>query len=79
MTGLPPTDAQITYVHDMQKRLHLPDRVLDGHATQRFGVPVEMLDRMQTSQLLDELIGWEDLPADLQRAKGQIDLPGFGS
>jgi hypothetical protein len=78
MHGLPPTDAQTKYVRSIQKRLHLPDALLDNHCVTRFRLPFAQLDRSQVSALLDEMIAWEVLPADMARAMGQQDLPGFG-
>jgi hypothetical protein len=73
-----PTPDQLAYVAGLQKRLHLPDALLDNHAVATFGKPVRDLDRREVSRLLDEMTKWEALPADLMRAKGQVDLPGFG-
>lgn len=74
MHGLPPTDAQTRYVRGIQKRLHLPDALLDNHCQTRFRQPFAQLDRAQVSALLDEMVSWEALPAEFQRAKGQLDL-----
>lgn len=78
MPATPPTDAQTSYVRGIQKRLHLPDRMLDDHCVTRFRAPFAQLDRAQVSALLDEMLGWQALPADMARAMGQRDLPGFG-
>ena len=69
-----PSPEQIAYVRGLQKRLHLPNGILDKHCVARFCKPFDALDRRETSQLLDEMIGWKALPADLVRAKGQLDL-----
>jgi hypothetical protein len=79
MTGQPATDAQISYVRGIQKRLHLPDTLLDKHCVTRFKAPFEQLDRGQVSELLNDMVAWQELPAEFQRAKGQQDLPGFGT
>lgn len=68
------TKPQITYVRALQRRLRLPDRTLDQYCTERFGRPFADLDRDQASVLLDEMVGWEDVPASLKRAMGQLDL-----
>ena len=78
MHGLPPTDNQIAYVRGIQRRLHLPDRMFDDHCVARFRLPFAAMDRAQVSLLLDEMIGWEAVPADMARAMGQRDLPGLG-
>jgi hypothetical protein len=69
-----PTEAQIAYVRSLQRQLHLPDRMLDDHTVRTFGKKFSALNRNQVSQLLDELIDWQDLPADMKRAMGQQDL-----
>ena len=72
-----PTPKQTDYVRGLQRKLRLPDRMLDDHCTRRFGVPFRDLDRAQVSALLDELIGWQAIPAELQVAQGQTRLPGL--
>ncbi len=72
-----PTTLQVDYVRSLQRRLRLPDRLLDKHCVTRFDSPFSALTRAQVSSLLDELIGWQDIPADMRRAQGQQDLPGF--
>lgn len=76
-SGLPVTPAQTEYVRGMQKRLHLPDRMLDDHCVARFRVTFAALDRAQVSSLIDEMKGWAGIPAQLLREAGQRDLPGF--
>jgi hypothetical protein len=71
---LPPTEKQIAYVRALQHHLRLPDRMLDDHAVKTFGAPFAGLSRGQVSTLIDTLVGWEGIPADLQRAAGQMDL-----
>ena len=73
----PPSPEQIEYVRGLQKRLHLPNAILDNHCVAKFRNPFAQLDRRETSQLLEQMISWEQLPADLMRAKGQIDLFGM--
>ena len=63
----------------MQRRLRLPDALLDNHCVQRFGAPFARLGRGDVSALIDELKAWVDVPADLRRAQGQRGLPGFES
>lgn len=76
--GLPATPAQTDYVRGLQRGLHLPHRMLDGHCIARFGRPLAGLDRAEVSALIDELKGWQAIPAQLQREMGQRDLPGCG-
>lgn len=78
MTGLPVTEKQVDYIRSLQRQHHLPKALLDNHCITRFKRPFAQIDRAQASVLIDEMIGWADLPADLMRAKGQADLPGFG-
>lgn len=72
-----PTQPQIDYVRGLQRHLHLPDHLLDTHCVQRVGVPFAQLSRAQASSLIDELKDWVAIPAELQRAMGQRDLPGM--
>lgn len=74
MSGLPVTEKQTDYVRGMQRTLHLPDRMLDSHCVKRFGSPFSGLDRGQCSDLIDEMVGWLDVPAQLQREQGQMDM-----
>jgi hypothetical protein len=70
----PPSPEQIEYVRGLQKRLHFPNWILDNHCVGEFQKPFAQLDRREMSLLLEQMISWEQLPADLMRAKGQIDL-----
>lgn len=70
------TEKQIEYVRKYQRRSHLSDRALDAHCVRRFRAPLAELDRAQVSDLLGEMVGWESIPADMQRARGQLDLFG---
>lgn len=69
-----PTDKQLEYVDQLQRRLHLTNPVLDQHCQATYGLDFRELCKGQVSHLLDELVTWESLPASLQRAKGQLDL-----
>jgi hypothetical protein len=71
-----PSPDQLAYVAGLQKKLHLPDVLLGRVCQDRFGRRFPELDRRQVSKLLDELVTWEQLPAELMRAKGQLDLFG---
>jgi hypothetical protein len=77
--GLPPTPFQLDYVRGLQRKLHLTDRLLDNHCVTTYGKPLGEMDRAEVSRLLDEMLGWQAIPADMQRAMGQVDLPGFGA
>ena len=70
--------AQVDFARVIAKRLHLPERMLDDHCVKRFGLYFQALSVRQGSELIEEMLSWEQLPADFQRAKGQADLPGFG-
>jgi hypothetical protein len=74
-----PTPDQLAYVAGLQKKLHLPAALLDRVCQDRFGRRFADLDRRQVSTLLDEMTTWEALPAELMRAKGQLDLFGAGA
>ena len=69
---------QIEFVRELQQQLHLKNDALDVHCRRRFGRPFAGIDMRQCSALIDELKGWKAIPAELQRAMGQTDLPGFG-
>jgi hypothetical protein len=75
-TPLPPTPDQLSYVTGLQKRLHLPDALLDSHCITTFKKQFAALDRREVSRLLEAMVRWEQLPAELMRAKGQLDLFG---
>lgn len=68
------TGPQREYVEGIAKRLRLPLRTLDDHCVRRFGRPLADLTKREASALLDEMIDWKALPAELQRAMGQLDL-----
>ena len=71
---IPPTQRQLAYVADLQRRLRISDGALDHHARRRFGLTVADLDRVQVSELLGEMERWESTPAELLREMGQLDL-----
>lgn len=72
-----PTPAQTDFVRALQKQLRLPNFLLDQHCQTRWRRPFAELTRREVSELLDELQAWKAIPADLQRAMGQQDLPGL--
>ena len=72
------TAAQLEYVRALQYKLHLPDALLDNHCVSTFAKPFANLSKRECSQLLEQMVAWESLPAEFARAKGQVDLPGFG-
>lgn len=74
----PKSQPQIDFVRSLQRRLHLPDDVLNQHCQRIYGAQFDQLDRPQTTQLLTAMASWGQLPAELMRAKGQLDLMGFG-
>lgn len=74
VSGAEPTTPQLDLVRLLQRRLHLSAPLLDTHCGARFGVPFARLDRRQVSSLIDEMKVWQALPAELQRAQGQLDL-----
>lgn len=68
------TSFQSDYVRGLQRKLRIPNPILDQHCQKTFGQSFDDLDGRQTSQLLNDMISWEAVPADLQRAMGQLDL-----
>jgi hypothetical protein len=68
------TADQVDYVRGIQRRLKLPDRLMDDHCVKRFGKPLRELTKREGSALLEEIIPWQQLPAEMQRAMGQLDL-----
>jgi hypothetical protein len=75
---LPPTDRQIDYARAIQRKLHMPDRMLDHHCRGKFGKPFAGLDRAEMSRLIDQIAPWVEMPSEMLIAMGQQDLPGFG-
>jgi len=77
------TDAQNDFIEGLRKQLHISRALLSSHTQRAYGHPVEALTKRDASLLIDEMLSWREggkgLPADLQRAAGQADLPGFGS
>ena len=73
----PPTERQVAYVRAIQRRLSIPNALLDNHCIVRYGDPFEALDRTRVSDLIEELAAWESKPPDMRRAQGQTDLPGM--
>jgi hypothetical protein len=76
--GFPPSPDQLKFVESLRKQHRLPKPLLDNFCVERFRRPLAELDKRQVSALLDEMIDWKQIPAQLQRAMGQRDLPGFG-
>lgn len=74
VADLPPTEKQVDYIRALQRRLHLPDRMLNDHCVKKYRKPFARLNRSEASALIDDLAAWNELPADMQRAMGQMDL-----
>lgn len=74
-----PTLKQLNYVAVLQKKLGLSNAALDLHCENRFDRPFLECSRAQVSALIDQLSHWEAVPADLQRAMGQLELFDTGS
>lgn len=70
------TDPQLEFVRSLQKRLHLPNSLLDSHCIARFKKPFAEVDIRECSALLDEMKSWVAIPAELQREAGQLDMFG---
>lgn len=69
-----PTEAQIEYVRGLQKKLRITEAMLNSHCQRKYDSPFAALDIRQASTLIDEMIGWKAVPAELQREQGQMDL-----
>lgn len=65
---------QRDYLVILQKRLAFPDGLLDQWCVQNMGMKVRDMDRGEVSRLIEKLKEWKQLPPDLMRAKGQMDL-----
>lgn len=78
MDARPITEPQQDYVRALCKKLSLPERLLDDHTIKTFGKRWRQLTVSEGRQLLDEMIGWQRLPVEFERAKGQTTMPGFG-
>lgn len=76
-TNRPITEPQMLYLRAMQRKLKLPDRMIDDLCVQRFKRRFAELDIRQASALIEEMKEWQAIPAQLQREMGQVDLPGF--
>jgi len=55
----PPSPEQVSYVRGLQKRLHLPNAILDNHCVEKFRKPFAQLDRreMVATPRTDDLVG----------------------
>jgi hypothetical protein len=73
-----PTDRQVAYRDDLARRLSIAPAQLEAFCRARYHVPLAELSRADCSLLIAQLEAWADDPADLYRARGQIDLPGMG-
>lgn len=76
MDNVSPTEKQTTYARSLQRRLHLPDRMLDDHCASRFGAAFRHLNRAQVSTLLDDLKDMYRATTDLTASRG--DATGGG-
>ena len=73
---IPPSHKQLALVRELRQKLGLGQEALNELSRKQFGQPYLNLDRKQVSALIDQMLKWEKLPADLQRAQGQLDLLG---
>jgi hypothetical protein len=78
MTFYPPSPEQVNFVRLMQKKLRIPNKLLDNLCVDRFNDEFAKLSGRQCSQLFDEMKTWKAATADMLREMGQIDLPGLG-
>lgn len=70
-----PSEKQVDYVHGLRKKLRMTMPTLEGHCQRKYESPFASLDRAQVSSLIEEMLGWVDVPANLLRDQGQMDLP----
>ena len=71
------TDAQRDFITALRHQTHCPDYALDNWCIWNYGCRLAALDIRQASALIDEMKEWKVLPARLQRAMGQQELPGM--
>jgi hypothetical protein len=71
------SEGQHLYVTALCQKLRLTTPMLDKICSDRWGRPYQRLSRLETSSLIDELKEWKAAPAELERMRGQQDLPGF--
>jgi hypothetical protein len=70
----PPSDAQLTYIRGLQKKLRITESMLNGHCQRKYDGPFDALDIRQASALIVEMVQWKAAPAELLREQGQMDL-----
>lgn len=54
--SIAPSPDQRAYVEDLQRKLRIPDPILDRICCDRFGTPFATIDRRSCSRLLNEMI-----------------------
>lgn len=70
----PMTAKQHNLIRIKQRELSLPDDILDAYCRQQFNAGFEAIDIRQASELIERMLAWKTLPAELMRLKGQLDL-----
>ena len=69
-----PTPEQTDYIAALRKRLHLTSPLLDAQCDRMFHKPFAELTKRECSRLIEELLTWTAMPAELERMRGQQDL-----
>ena len=70
----PMTEPQRNLIDQLSRQLHLPQDIRDQYCRQQFGCEYRDLTIRQASQLIERMRAWQQLPAEVQRLKGQLDL-----
>jgi hypothetical protein len=78
MDPRPMTEKQRASIDGLARRLHLPPRMLAGWVRATYQTELDGLSITALASVIDRLAGWEDVPAEIYRANGQVDLPGMG-
>lgn len=71
-----PTFKQLDCVATLKKRHRITDAGLDAYCLDRHDVPFPDLNKWQVSALIEDMKAWDQPPAIIRRAMGQLDLFG---
>ncbi len=71
------TEAQHLYVQALCQKHRVTTAMLDACCEQRWDRPYRLINRYETSELIDEMKTWKQAPAELLRLAGQLDLFGL--
>jgi hypothetical protein len=68
------TEPQRNLVDLLSRQLHLPPDIRDAYCRQQFDRPFDQIDVRQASDLIGRMKAWQQLPPEIARLKGQLDL-----